>query len=283
MGFWKHNSGGVRIPQSATELDTSTTLPITVTPGVGSMGSWHEVFPSIPSSYDASGFWARAGVIASSGLSTKTKGALQFGIGPSGQEVPITDYLLINAARYYQSFPKYYIPIPVKSGERLVVRAGMENSTDSGVFKCYVQLLHKGWGPTENAATITTLGVPSGALTGTSVDPGGTGYTKGAWTLIGSTSDNYKALSIGIHHYESSYYDTKWFVDIAIGTSGSKFIMVNNYLFTKTGDSEGTPAYPMSPFFPIHISSGTSIYARCSCSLTFFQHRVLKIAIHLLR
>jgi hypothetical protein len=171
----------------------------------------------------------------------------------------------------------YYFPVAIASGTRVSMRYQATN------LNCDVYaLIHL----LDGASTIslancaaTTYGAVTADSAGTGLDPGGTANTKGSYTeLEDSTTDDIDWLMVvvGGQNNTARTFAT-WLIDIATGAAASESIVVPD-VFSQTGAADVVTPTVIGPF-PVTITTGTRIAARCSCTINDATDRLIDVQV----
>jgi hypothetical protein len=215
-------------------------------------GSWGEV--AAATAFDAA--WIEVTLLNSAVL---TNILVDIGVGGSGSEQIIIPDLALDG-RGFESYT-YLFPTFIPRGSRIAARAQASTGTETVEVVVALfsgTLLSGGCGPSQVAA----YGDTTGSL-GTNVDPGATFDTKGPWVEItAATSRAHNWLVVGGRFGDGAIANTRWFVDLAIGGSGSEQIIVAD-LFV-SASAAGDFAHNATRGFPIYVPAGSRIAARAS-------------------
>jgi hypothetical protein len=201
---------------------------------------------------------------------------LDLGIGTAGSEQVIVPDLIsghgTSGAIYQVDLP---VAIPV--GTRLAARVA--SSATSATMIVAVHLEGKqDWIAPPPFSTVSAYGANTADSGGTSVDPGGTVNTKGAWVeLTSSVAGLTRGLLIGMAHQNNNTGAVaKWLVDVGIGAAGAEQIIISDLWVRGTGTRLFTPNY-MGPY-PVNIPAGTRLAVRTQCTITDASDRLIDFA-----
>lgn len=218
------------------------------------------------------------------GLSLNAPGSTPVGtyvdvaVGAIGSEVVIINDLLIGAVRAEESIHYIFDRLPIPAGSRLSARyqTGNTGTTSDIVLIPFL----------DDISDVLTLGraVTYGLLppttAATTVDPGGTANTLGAWTaIVGSTIEPVRSMIIYHSQLANQALSTaRFIIDIGVGAAGSEVV-----LFTYPM-SEGVTSDMFVPrtVGPLHVSipAGTRISARARCSINDASDRLFGMVIY---
>lgn len=156
------------------------------------------------------------------------------------------------------------------------VSARCQCSLGSGALTMALTLVAAGYVP--GLASFTTDGV-SGS-TGTTIDPGGTANTKGAYAQLSAstaTITQFYAISLSVGGNTTRTNSATWAIDLATGAAGSEVVLVPD-----ERASAGGGANPMLVMVPqgysdmTYIAASTRIAMRASCGTNNATDRVFK-------
>jgi hypothetical protein len=235
----------------------------TVTPAVGSKGSWVEIASSL--SRDTYGLMINFNSNAASAASRNT--VVDVGIGAAGSEVVIIPNLIAGNAGTYgvgSGGLWYYFPMAIPAGSRLALRA---QGTVTSAFGAYLQAFQAPLQPAmmKKASSVEALGmtVPQG----TAVTAGTT--SDGSWTLLGTTTRQcwFWQVGVQVQSSDTAHIAGVYHIDIATG-DGTNFntFLTAVYFSTTTGEQGNT--LPTTVGCELPVPAGTDIYARAQCSGT---------------
>ena len=223
-------------------------------------GSWVQLVAS--TTYDAC--MMRVMVQYAPPVSTASTGAIDIGIGSSGNEIVLVPNLICLASSAALNVNWYDIPVVIPSGTRIAARSQASTGT-GGFFAVSVTLLDGAFTQIEGYSGVDAVGFSAGTTLGASVNPGGSINTKGSYTqLVASSNFSYAGFLLGFDLQNVSPAQSGWLLDIAIGTGGQEQIILPNVaLWSDTASKLVKPSN--AAFLPIPIPVGTRMAARCSC------------------
>jgi hypothetical protein len=263
------------IPNSARlqapEFSGSTVITVASAAAAGTKGAWVQLIAS--TSFDCDYLMVFVGW----GSSTRVS-LIDIGIGGAGSEVAIaSDLPYEQSGSVAPSVYCFIVPTPIKSGTRISARANISGSVTKQVGMWVIPVAG-GYVHPNDMGKLTTYGVAS-TPTMTSLDPGATINTKGAYSqLVASTSTDIRALQL-VCAKSGTGAASDWRVDVAIGAGGSEQIIIPDYYCTTNATAGQIPVPPVSPVIPVSIPVGTRIAARCSNSINTAGSRLLDVAI----
>lgn len=211
---------------------------------------------------------------------SSTSSGVDIAIGGAGSEQVIVNNLYVEGGRTNGvAAPGYVVPVAIPAGSRVSARS----QSSSTSIQCGVQVTLLPGG-VDGAAGVDAYGFNAATTLGTSVDPGGTANTKGAYVQITaglSTDISGFALNFGGLNQTTSTASQFLLVDIAIGGSGSEKIIVPNFpaLKLRNNSVQGYP-HGTAYVFPIPIPSGTRIAIRGQGSLNTTTTRLFGIVFY---
>jgi hypothetical protein len=173
------------------------------------------------------------------------------------------------------------LPLYIPAGTRVSART--QASVASHALGTLLSVGTQGFVPSSPLTRVTDYGTATGSSGGTSVDPGATANTKGAWTqMVASTTHPIKYLFMCQGSPTARTTGCWWLFDIGIGGAGSEQVLVPN-LNTAQGGL-GTTANVQVPCshgpFPVSIPAGTRLSVRSSCSVNTAGDRLLPVALY---
>jgi hypothetical protein len=196
--------------------------------------------------------------------------AVNIAVGPAGSEVVIVPDLVataVGSGTGVVDIKTYYFPCSIPAGSR--ISANSQSTAGSVGVAVMAQTYDDAFGSHGAGGVIDVYGFNPSTTLGTSVDPGGTANTKGAFAqLTAATNQDMAGFFLGLHGSPSATGGSSLIypslIDIAIGASGSEKIIRPNYPInmTASGTACNNPLPGSSPFYPIPIPAGTRIAAR---------------------
>jgi len=250
----------------ATESSVGTTRPnaaqgTSVTPAVGSKGSWAQMIAS--TAQDSYGIIIC--INSNYTASASRNSVIDIGIGASSSEtVLIPDLIGGNAATYALGGQYYYFPLLIPAGTRISARS---QSSVTTALRVYAQLLQQPINPAQirKGSFVEAIGVslPGGA----SVTAGTT--NKGSWVSLGTTTNKvwWWQLGVQVNTADVSHSITANHVDLAVGNATNKQIIIAD-LNVILHSNEYTSNPPLSAGVEYPVPAGTEVYARAQCSGT---------------
>lgn len=266
MGDWPPTSGS-RIEVAG--ANTATSGGTTVTSGAANTkGSWTELIASTPFECDA--------LIVTANFAV-TSCLLDIGVGAAGSEtVLIPDILSSSLLANLQTQIRF--PVRVPAGARLAARCAAVAAAAN--VTTVVHLVRGGFDAQTPRNLVKAYGVDATDSGGTSIDPGGTANTKGAWTqVVASTTAAAKELIIAVGNQNNSTATAANFLfDIGVGAAASEEILIPNYRIVASVNETLIPG--ASPAFPVSIPEGSRLAARSQSSTTDATDRLLDIVLY---
>lgn len=216
-------------------------------------------------------------VIYAYGASSAQRYLLDIGIGGAGSETVLIPNL--HAGGNALAFPNIWrIPINVPAGTRISARIQAGPSTSRTLY--VMAILDSG---SKSLYPVPTQCATYGANTAdsglTSIDPGASAATEGAWTEItASTGFDATWMCVTVGNDITNLTGTaSWFIDIGTGAAASEVAIINELWMQSTSVTD--LATPGTFWFPVSIPSGTRLSARCRCSVNTATERLLDIGI----
>lgn len=187
-------------------------------------------------------------------------------IGASSAEQVIVANLTCSAGSGAQLAPTVYsFPITIPSGARLSARC--QATTGSSGIRVLLVGLTSGFLMPMGLGRIATYGAATADSGGTSVDPGATIHTKGAWSVLSAATDHdMRGFVMGIgNQLNGVRLGMDWLVDVGIGGAGVEQTVLDN--FHMCTSTVFDTVFPQAwPFIPVNIPAGTRLVVRAQCS-----------------
>ena len=256
---------------------TGTTITANGTPH--NEGAWTQLDAS--TSIDADAIW-----LLINRPSAAMRGLLDIGIGASGQEVVLVDNFLIDTARANCHGYHAWFPVPVPAASRLAAR--IRASVGSVSVNVDV-LLHRYGIPSDDYlravdtyGTDTTAG--SGASSGTldsggsTVDPGASINTRGAWKELSSSIPNpisWLLLSVGLN-VNTAATTAAWVLSVATGAASSEQVVATGY--TLVANTTTDMVTPNTVLLPCALPAGARLAVAAECTISDATDRLLQVA-----
>lgn len=170
----------------------------------------------------------------------------------------------------------YCIPVDIAAGSRVAIRAQSSVTTRSmwWVVRFTDDL------PTA-VEYVETIGANTAASIGTTVDPGATLNTKGAYSeLIAATADDIDLLLVAVGQNSIASILTArvyHLIDIAVGAAASESPVVENIMYGQNNLEYVGVASPM--YFPVSIPAGSRIAVRTQSDNNTVNTREIDVTI----
>lgn len=199
-------------------------------------------------------------------------------IGAAGSEYVIVSNILVSEPGL-RTTNTFIIPINIPKGTRVAIRAQQRAPTGSWGGTFFLGFFSKG-GRTQVCGIVDTYGANEADSGGVLIDPGTSVDTKGAYYEIVSSCNDIKALGIAIginiDYARSTCY---WYVDIAIGASGSEEIIIADLMLT-CYSTVGAVVPKLIGMLPFVIPAGSRIAVRASCTINTASDRTFDVALY---
>lgn len=200
-------------------------------------------------------------------------------LGAVGSEQAIcTDLIAGKGSANHQHI--YRLPLTIPAGVRISGRHMSHAFGNVGLtFSAFAFL---SGGNTLSYGRCESLGVNPADSGGTSVDPGGSAGTYGAWTqLAASTSFHARALILTAGN-QTNTVRTSMFgdVQVGIGSAGSEQAILDRIALEADATMDG-PCRPVMGPFPVNIPKGSRIAVRMRMSITDATDRLFDFAVYL--
>ena len=203
---------------------------------------------------------------------------VDIGVGAAASEQVIVENILTSIGSGFASAQTdVFVPVAVKAGQRLAARC--QSSDANGGIEMGVQLCAGDFFSQLGLGRATTYGAVTADSGGTSVDPGGTAHTKGAWSQITASLTNpirYMLICIGGQN-NAVMSSSLNFLDIGVGAAGSEQVIVDDvYLISESGPDLYQPGVIGRA---VSVAAGQRLAARKQCSITDATDRLNDVVI----
>ena len=274
MGDWGIISGQ-RFETIGVDAANSRGTNITGDASANTKGSWVELVAS--SAFDVKGIWIDIG------FGSLADFLVDIGVGAEGSEQVIISNLYATpgatSGTALRSATTYCLPISIPVGTRISARS---QSTGTGLgIRLTVTLMGLGFASPQPLSRMTTYGAATGDSGGTSIDPGATIQTKGAWVeIIGSSTNKMSALALAIgNQNNAARLSASWLFDISVGAATSEVILIPDLFLAS--NASGDMVFPITMgTFPVHVPRGTRIAARAQCSINDATDRLFDLILY---
>lgn len=213
---------------------------------------------------DIVGFWLTAYAIT-----PNRDWLVNIATGAAGAEVDAVSNLMIRANATLNAMG-VYVPLAVASGTRLSVNC--QQASGSGNLGIAIQVV-SGTG----SAVPTTYGATPATSRGTSIDPGATINTKGAYSEITPATTSACDWVIVMVSTSGNNFPTSgatFSLDLATGAAGAETVVLPDVTFV----TNNWPI-PCVFSFPLSIGSGTRLAARAASSTNDAADRLFSVVV----
>jgi hypothetical protein len=114
----------------------------------------------------------------------------------------------------------------------------------------------------------------------TSVDPGGTANTEGAYSQLSAATTNavsWLVLQVGGDLATRGATNIQWLLDIATGAAASEVNLISDLAIMEDGTSDQLG--PTGVLIPVQIPAGVRLSARAQCSVNTATERLLWLGV----
>lgn len=214
---------------------TTTSLGTTITPvAAPTFGSWAQLLAAASVTQDIYGV---AICINNGATSAATRNLLiDIGVDNAGGTAYLTKipYLVGGSASPYglgSSGIWYYFPLFIKSGSSIAARA---MGTTTATFQVLIYVFGQPRRPdaVRCGSYVDAYGYLTATASGTLVTPGTT--AEGAWTSLGTTTDNYWWWQCGYTCIDTTMTAAILHADLSVGTAANKKILFENQIWQTT-------------------------------------------------
>lgn len=204
---------------------------------------------------------------------------LDIGIGPTGggSEVEVVSNLLFSGIPAGHMTPTIYLPLylPGSAGKRLSARNQCSTGGTSISFRYWpvyrrqrLRLLR----------SVETFGANTADSGGTSIDPGGSAGTKGAYSTLGTTTHRISEIVVATGNAVNNVRaNANWLADIAIGATPD--IIVGDLSLVSSSSNDMVTPQLIGPF-PVNIPPGTDVKVRSQCDIIDATDRLFDCVVY---
>lgn len=215
-------------------------------------GAYTELIASTP--YDCNGLTFEAGFFDVYGW------LFDVAVGAAGVEQIIASNLMLGTA----VMQRYYLPAQIPAGSRIAVRGQCDfNGSKTSYAKAYLLARTAGL----RGRSIIDLGANLTSSKGTTLNPGATINTKGAWAELSASAPNdLRELLVALRRDNDNpgAVEASWLVDIGIGAAGAEQVVIPDVWCYATGYNDFKGASTL--WMPAQIPTGSRVAARCACN-----------------
>jgi hypothetical protein len=190
------------------------------------------------------------------------------GIGAAGSEIVLVSNMLwCTSTIYTLASGIWTVPIIIPKGTRVAARCQCSTAGSKVAIVNYQAIYTGGFGHEGLCNFSDTYGANTADSGGTSIDPGGTAYSWGAWTqLTAATTRNIKGLICAVGtQLDLARTTAYWFASIGVGGAGFESSLITFTFNLRTTYNLMLPSPTV--FFPVSIPAGTRLSARGLCNI----------------
>lgn len=197
-------------------------------------------------------------------------------VGAASSEKNIANNLYAGSTAETPVFD-YMIDVPIPAGTRVSARCQCTAASKNLIVA--VTLLVRGPNGSVGLQKLTTMGAATGASGGTSIDPGTSLNTKGAYTTIqATTAETYRGLLVAIgNQNQQARTVTQWLLDVAIGAAASEKVIIPDLVLTSAVNRGMMPCVVQ---VPVEVPAGVRLSARCSSNNTTATKRLFDLILY---
>lgn len=256
MGDWPISYGSKSSGQGITEIYAVAHAD------ANTKGNWIECIASTPYMCEIA--------VSILSLSGNYAYLVDIGIGPAGSEIVLVANLNKDwPTTVYGAPTSYNIPILLPAGTRIAARCQCLTAGSKQASISIHTIPFGGFGFPYGCQLCTTYGAVTADSGGTSIDPGASAGTYGAWVeFSAATTYRIRALQIGIGN-QSNTARTQgfWGLDVGIGSAGNEVAIVSGYqLFCHSSADLVVPN--VSPLFPVVVPQNSRLSVRAKSGVT---------------
>jgi hypothetical protein len=203
-------------------------------------------------------------------------------VGAAGSEQTILSNLLFSTptVNSFRQMWTLFLPIDIPIGSRLAIRSQATTAASTATLPLYI--VAGGFGVCPSLSKIDTYGADEADSGGTSIDPGGTVNTKGAYSELSASCNAMKMMFLAIgSKLNATYLTSGWLVDIAVGAAESEQIIFPDIYLGSCSSINIFPRY-IGPF-PVNIPAGTRIAIRAQCATNDASDRLFDAVVYGMR
>lgn len=251
---------------------TASSKGTALTSGAGTNGKGAYVEFSSSLARDADYLIINSDTFAGTGFS-----ALDIAVGANGSEQPILNNLSIGGIVQTEG-RSLFIPFSIPATTRLSARIQSSAAADAG--NNIDILFGSGSAGFKPFRVCDTYGWTAASTRGTSLDPGGTANTKGAYSqIVAATTRDHNGLSWMLDNQgDTTLSNASLLMDIAIGGAGSEQVIIPNIICRMNTVGGINPV--SSSIIPVQIPSGTRLAARVQSSVNTAAARAIGITLY---
>ena len=248
----------------------TTTVSAQSSASANTKGAWVQAFTAAANTRDSI-------LCGSLNIAGATNYLLDIGIGAAGSEVAVIDNVMMNNALANHANNPYCFPLIIQAGQRIACRVQSIAGSQWSDISFY--LIPVSAGLIAGLQKCDTYGVNTADSGGTSIDPGATAYTKGAWVqLTASSLRPHSAIVIGASNQDNKTRAYS-FWQIDVGLTSAKNTIIGNYVVRSHENDDAIYPFVSMPF-PVSIPAGTEIWVRASCNINDATDRLLDVALY---
>lgn len=226
--------------------------------------AWIELLAS--SSIDADGLF----IYDSFNPQLNVIGWLDIGVGAAGSEVTVARYSKVLVIQTPSSRTQwYFVPIAIRRGSRIALRFRQGSTTaggDDGTGRVGIMLLPRGGRYPIGCAQFAHLGATftdGSTSAGTTIDPGTTFNTFGAWTSLGTSPLDARWAVLNLDRGADGAFQNCE-LEIGVGAAGAQATQAA--IYTRVWNLRYLE--PSPPPLPVRIPAGATVWVRARASTT---------------
>lgn len=265
-GCQKSFSGGIG--------SVSAGVVVTASASANTKGSWAELDASTETGVSSLRF-----TFSPTTITANTQGLIDIGIGGAGSEVVVVENIEVvtDSAIDRQAIYAFNVPLSVGDGVRVAAR-WQTSSTNADTISCMMAFdspnfkTHPGYG------AVVTYGATTATSKGTTVDPGATANTLGAWTEFADPTDGFSGFFLSMGGDSSTtQQDSNFLLQVGIGGSGSEEVIVPAISYRTSG---GETNFAYTAYIDHAIPEGERLAIRAQSSGTGATARAISVCFH---
>lgn len=202
--------------------------------------------------------------------------AVQLGIGGAGSEIAWTPPLIVDAPFAFVSGKSWSFPVPhVIAGTRISARVRCDAANAGCSMRVSGHLHSMNHALNQHAEAYGQL-IDGSNTQGTTIDPGATINTKGAWVQISSfVNQEHRWLIVNLTAANNAMTNAVWTMDIAIGDITNKYNLLTDVNFGARASED--LIYPNVLHYWCYLGRSRMIFARAQCSINDATDRLFDL------
>lgn len=221
---------------------------------------------------------AASGLMLHFGVGSASDYLIDIAIGAAAAEVNIIDnFLWTDRGASNFDAGTVFIPLEIPAGVRLSAR--VQATTGGTAVRVGITLVSAGFIGKQSLQVCTTYGAATGDSGGTSIDPGGTANTFGAWVQISAAVTRpirYLVICLG-NQANTDRLQASYKFEVGTGAGAAEVTLVPSLYFM--GNSVVDNLFPRIFAFPCHVPLGARVAVRAMSSINDATDRLFDVVL----